>query len=110
MHRDLKPDNILISQMGDLKIGDLGLAKSIAGDELNKILLHSIIGTPIYAAPNVINEDPYSNKCDVWSAGVIIFEMLEQQRLFSVAVHLLLIVEYLPAEESPEKSERIVEK
>lgn len=71
IHRDLKPENILISGQ-DLKICDFGFAKQIA---TQREVLSSIVGSPIYMSPQILKGQKYSSKCDVWSFGIIIFEV-----------------------------------
>ena len=85
MHRDLKPDNILIGPENDIKISDFGLSQTS-----NSIFVTGFMGTPIYAGPEVFfkqSEDKvsYTNNCDVWSAGLILYEMLAGERLFKKA-------------------------
>lgn len=69
IHRDLKPANIL-SKGGQVKIADFGFAKSLSDNCLN-----STVGTPYYMAPQLLYGQPYSAKCDVYSLGVIFYEM-----------------------------------
>jgi len=70
LHRDLKCANIFISDDGTYKLGDLNVSK-IA----EKGLVYTQTGTPYYAAPEVWRDEPYNNKCDIWSLGCIIYEM-----------------------------------
>lgn len=70
IHRDLKPENILIGADQDLKIGDFGFAKQIASQ---KQLVISMVGSPIYMAPQILRGEKYNSKCDVWSFGIIVF-------------------------------------
>lgn len=72
MHRDLKPQNILIKD-GILKIADFGQSKkTYEREEIN----NSLFGTPRYMAPQVLSKDLYSYKCDIWSLGAIMYEMV----------------------------------
>lgn len=73
VHRDLKPANILIHE-GVYKIGDFGFAKYV--DNFSNEMLKSCVGSPIYMAPQVLERLPYTTKCDIWSIGVMFFEML----------------------------------
>jgi NIMA (never in mitosis gene a)-related kinase len=73
IHRDLKPANILIFSDGILKLGDLGLGRYMS-DETFKAF--SKVGTPLYMSPEVIRNDGYDFKSDVWSLGCVIYELI----------------------------------
>ena len=70
IHRDLKSANIFLTKTGIVKIGDLNVSKIIG-----KNMAITQTGTPYYASPEVWNDNPYNYKCDIWSAGCIIYEM-----------------------------------
>lgn len=72
MHRDLKPDNILLHN-GKIKIADFGFSKSLRSPT---DLAQTMLGSPIYMAPEVLNGDPYTMKADIWSLGVVLYEMV----------------------------------
>jgi fused-like protein len=72
IHRDMKPQNILISANGIVKLCDFGFARSMSN---NTIVLTSIKGTPLYMAPELVQELPYNHTVDLWSLGVIIYEL-----------------------------------
>ena len=71
VHRDLKPANIL-HQNGNLKIADFGMSKV----QDQHALLRSHVGTPYYMAPQILQKIDYTRKCDIWSLGVIFYELL----------------------------------
>jgi len=72
VHRDLKPANILLSYDGDVKLADFGLAKIFKdGDSMQTML-----GTPYYMAPEILEGRPYNERADLWSVGVILFQMV----------------------------------
>ena len=70
IHRDLKSANIFLTKKGIVKIGDLNVSKIIG-----KSMAITQTGTPYYASPEIWNDHPYDYKCDIWSAGCIIYEM-----------------------------------
>ncbi len=71
MHRDLKPQNVLVNKNNVCKLCDFGLAKA-----LNETLTVGVIGTWQYMAPEIMNEsEAYNEKCDVYSFGVIMHEI-----------------------------------
>ena len=72
IHRDLTPDNILLCG-GVLKIGDFGFAKNLNS---TSSMLKTLVGTPAYMAPQILKEERYTYKCDIWSLGVIVYEMV----------------------------------
>ncbi len=74
-HRDLKPENILFDSKlpnANLKVIDFGASTRF--DPNSKLTKR--IGTPFYVAPEILNKQPYDEKCDVWSLGVILYIML----------------------------------
>lgn len=72
VHRDLKPENILINENNSIVICDFGLAKIFS----SKIPLHTVGGTIGYMAPEIFSGDPYDHQCDIFSAGVVAYEMI----------------------------------
>lgn len=76
MHRDLKLQNILLTEKSEnaiLKLADFGLAKRYDNKE---DLFDTTCGTPIYMAPELHRQEQYTDKADLWSVGVIMFEMI----------------------------------
>ena len=72
VYRDIKPENILMDEIGYLKIADFGMAKILTGDEK----ANSFCGTPEYLSPEVILGTGHDRTADWWSYGILIFEML----------------------------------
>ena len=80
IHRDIKPDNILLLDRMNLKIciSDLGLA-CLESDEIEANLK---CGTPGYVAPEVLRDQPFTNKSDIFSIGSFFYNILTGKNLF----------------------------
>src|SRR5512134_2820947 len=79
IHRDIKPGNILISEMGAAKISDFGIARLEAS---HLTMLGEVLGTPYYMAPEQFDGQPADERSDVYSAAVIVYEVLTGRRPF----------------------------
>jgi serine/threonine-protein kinase len=81
IHRDLKPDNVLLTHRGVPKIGDFGLAKKVAGGPAEAAFL--LAGTPHFMAPELFQGEPATKASDVYALGVVYFQMLTGQLPFA---------------------------
>ena len=72
LHRDLKSQNIFLTNTGMVKLGDFGISKCL---DFTLAKARTIIGTPYYLSPELIQNIPYSYKSDIWSLGVLLYEM-----------------------------------
>eukprot|EP01065_Artemidia_motanka_P011062 TRINITY_DN15958_c0_g1_i1.p1 TRINITY_DN15958_c0_g1~~TRINITY_DN15958_c0_g1_i1.p1 ORF type:complete len:428 (+),score=127.30 TRINITY_DN15958_c0_g1_i1:79-1362(+) len=79
LHRDLKTANVFLDKDLRVKLGDFGMSRKL-DDEDN--LSGGQVGTPYYFAPEVCRKCPYSNKTDIWSAGVVLYELARLRRPF----------------------------
>eukprot|EP00760_Papus_ankaliazontas_P003390 PhM_4_TR11597/c0_g1_i1/m.58165/K08857/NEK1_4_5; NIMA (never in mitosis gene a)-related kinase 1/4/5 len=88
IHRDLKPANVFLTRCGVVKIGDFGVSKMLTPSVTHA---RTFIGTPQYMSPEVCTEERYGHKSDVWSVGVLFYEIITG-RLPFVARNLLALV------------------
>merc|ERR1712151_789537 len=70
IYRDLKPENLLINDLGHVKLTDMGLAKFVVGKT------YTTCGTPDYFAPELISSSGHTNAVDWWTLGILLFELL----------------------------------
>jgi eukaryotic-like serine/threonine-protein kinase len=90
VHRDLKPSNILVTQNGDVRLLDFGAAKLLRDDERQSSALTQEMGralSPDYASPEQIQGEAITVACDVYSLGIILFELLTGQRPYKLKRH-----------------------
>lgn len=76
VHRDIKPQNIFVSDKGAYKLGDFGIAKTV-----EKTMGGTKIGTYKYMAPEVYNNQPYGTGADIYSLGLVLYWLLNERRM-----------------------------
>ncbi|KAG2783450.1 hypothetical protein PC116_g13575 [Phytophthora cactorum] len=97
LHRDLKTANIFLSDAGYLVLGDLGIARTLKiGD-----MATTVIGTPLYMAPEVLDGKDYSFSSDVWALGCVLYELCTGKPPFTAnntaqLMNKICHVDYLP--------------
>ncbi len=81
VHGDIKPDNLLLSADGNIKIADFGSSRLLAGTGT----LQRTIGTPAYLAPEIVAGQPYHGRqADIWALGVTLYALLTGRMPFTV--------------------------
>ncbi|XP_022757643.1 serine/threonine-protein kinase ATG1a-like [Durio zibethinus] len=98
IHRDLKPQNLLLSTKGatlQLKIGDFGFARSLTPQDL----ADTLCGSPLYMAPEIIQNQKYDAKADLWSVGAILFQLVTGKPPFDGNTQLQLFQNILRSTE-----------
>ncbi|KAL8161458.1 hypothetical protein V2J09_012947 [Rumex salicifolius] len=97
VHRDIKGGNILLTEQGEVKLGDFGVAAQLTRTMSKR---NTFIGTPHWMAPEVIQESRYDGKVDVWALGVSAIEMAEGLPPRS-AVHPMRVLFMISSEPAP---------
>ncbi|MCH9651546.1 MAG: protein kinase [Deltaproteobacteria bacterium] len=118
VHRDIKPANLLLDDHGTLKVADFGIAKLQGGTDLTRT--GASLGTPAYKSPEQSRGDPVDQRTDVWSLGVVLFEMVVGRRPFDgeyeqAVVHSILsdapqALESADGQPVPEHLRRVIAK
>jgi eukaryotic-like serine/threonine-protein kinase len=94
VHRDLKPENIMFRHDGSLALLDFGVAKEIA--DTNDITHHGqVVGTPYYMSPEQGAGRALDHRSDIYSAGVIFYEMLTGERPFTAESAIALVYKHM---------------
>jgi serine/threonine-protein kinase len=98
VHRDVKPANIMLLQNGEVKVTDFGIARIQA---VSQTKTGAVLGTPTYMSPEQIAGQKVDGRSDLFSMGIVLFEMLAGQRPFqgdSIATIMFQITQAEPAD------------
>jgi eukaryotic-like serine/threonine-protein kinase len=122
IHRDLKPANVMITPKGHVKVLDFGIAKllvPLAPDATASMETGFLVGTPLYMSPEQAQGNPVDARTDLWSLGVIYFQLLTGQTPFEGENNIALlhsIITEPPASlralrpDSPQLADRMIER
>ncbi|OMJ77604.1 hypothetical protein SteCoe_22773 [Stentor coeruleus] len=92
IHRDIKSSNIYLTETGKLKLGDFGIAKVLSS---TSDVAKTLVGTPYYLSPEVCENRPYCRKSDIWSLGVLFYELTALRHPFAGTSFLALVMNIL---------------
>ena len=81
LHRDIKSQNIFLTEAGKIKLGDFGISKML---DNSKELANTCVGTPYYLSPEICQNKPYNSKSDVWALGCVLYEMASLKHPFEI--------------------------
>lgn len=98
LHRDLKSQNIFLTKNGLIKLGDFGIAKCL-NYTLEKV--KTVVGTPYYLSPEIVENRPYSFKSDIWSLGVLLYELICLKMPFDASSLPMLYIKIIRGAYSP---------
>jgi serine/threonine-protein kinase len=104
VHRDLKPANVLLRGGTHVIVVDFGLAKILTGDAAATTVLtaqNMVCGTPEYMAPEQARGDEIDERCDIYAAGVILYQLLTQSLPFTGATPLMVLTAHLTVQPTP---------
>lgn len=94
MHRDIKPENILFREDGSPVLTDFGIARTIKS-KANMTQVGTVIGTPYYMSPEQAKGEPSDGRSDLYSLGVVLYEMLTGEKLFHADSSLAISVKHI---------------
>src|SRR5712691_6570277 len=104
IHRDIKPGNALLTEDGHVKVSDFGIAKTV--DDLDQTQTAELVATPGYLAPERLAGEAASQRSDLYSVGVLLYEALSGRRPFERDTPLAMMLAVERGEAVPLRSHR----
>jgi NIMA (never in mitosis gene a)-related kinase len=92
IHRDIKSSNVYLTEDGNLKLGDFGIATILT---CTSDVAKTVVGTPYYMSPEVCENKPYTCKSDIWSLGCLFYELAALRHPFTGTSFLALVMSIL---------------
>lgn len=99
VHRDIKPHNILITESGDIKVTDFGIARAASSSTMTRT--GSILGTAQYLSPEQAMGEPVSPQSDLYSLGVVLYEMLTGELPYNAETPIGIAMKHVNGELRP---------
>lgn len=95
LHRDLKPQNVFLTSNNMVRLGDFGVARTL---ESTMEMAQTFVGTPYYLSPELVRNEPYNSKSDMYSLGVILYELAMLRRPYEASDMPKLVTKIVTAE------------
>jgi eukaryotic-like serine/threonine-protein kinase len=103
VHRDIKPSNIMLTARSGLKVADFGISRLISFEATQS---SAVLGTPSYMAPEQYRGGPIDGRCDLFSLGCVIYELLSGQRAFGGTSYAEAIYQLIHEPHRPVRGQR----